>query len=420
MTPLMKEIEIKFFSQKQFCTIGLTSPELLLIFQHRIEILEDNRLIVKSEELQVYSEKIQTNLKIYLTRYKQVNPILNKLEIFFNNLKTGEYFYILPNKKLDTSETVELINRLKSFNEGKIFVKLQHEFEIQSGGFWSFYNHLIFTGNDRVNVGTADKKRRKCRFCGKDHHEVTFKNKSHAISEALGNKTVFCQEECDSCNSKFGKGIETELIAFLNFSRTFYGILGKGNNIPKYKGKNFSMNLDESKKIQLEVEAEKIESVIDTGLETHDIIIKQNLYRALCKFVISVIDSDQLAALEKCIEWINGGITLDRLPPIWATTVNDNHSEFPRLAVYIRKTSDTELPHVVGNFRFTNAVWIFILPCSSLDELCFVDFKERKKFWNFIIKQDQNMNWKEIDFSSSKSERLKLEFNLISNDKKTT
>ena len=60
------------------------------------------------------------------------------------------------------------------------------------------YNICEF-GTKRIHIGEQNKEKRICRFCNNKSENVTFKNKAHAISEALGNKTIILNEECDNC-----------------------------------------------------------------------------------------------------------------------------------------------------------------------------------------------------------------------------
>lgn len=63
--------------------------------------------------------------------------------------------------------------------------KLNDEFESTIGKTLNDYDIKGF-GGLRVFIGNKNNK--KCRFCGKNEKETTFKNKAHAISEGLGNK----------------------------------------------------------------------------------------------------------------------------------------------------------------------------------------------------------------------------------------
>ena len=80
----------------------------------------------------------------------------------------------------------------------------------------------------------GNKANRVCRFCSRGKPEVSFRKKAHAIPEFLGNKSIFTNYECDSCNHFFGCGIETDLANWSKPNRTFAHIKGK-NGIPTLK-----------------------------------------------------------------------------------------------------------------------------------------------------------------------------------------
>lgn len=54
-------------------------------------------------------------------------------------------------------------------------------------------------GMEKIVLG--DTENRTCRFCGLHEPRVTFRHEAHAIPEALGNRSIFTNYECDSCTS---------------------------------------------------------------------------------------------------------------------------------------------------------------------------------------------------------------------------
>lgn len=73
----------------------------------------------------------------------------------------------------------------------------------------------------------------------KTEDEISFKNKAHTIPEAIGNKKLFSDDECDQCNAFFGHHIESELAEFLSIFRTLGFVQGKHN---KPHSKDYSSN----------------------------------------------------------------------------------------------------------------------------------------------------------------------------------
>ena len=73
-----------------------------------------------------------------------------------------------------------------------------------------------------------------CRFCNLRVPDVTFTSEAHAISDALGNRSLFTKYECDSCNNFFGKGIENDFGNWSKAQRNLSGVRGK-KGVPTLK-----------------------------------------------------------------------------------------------------------------------------------------------------------------------------------------
>jgi len=345
----MTSVELKLFSLKQSKVLKIESSEdidesvaeLLANFSYQIDE-EERRVTI--EPLQKNTQILRDNINGFVERYKQAAPEINQLGAFVRRLEDGGYFYIFPNASLETIQIAELGNRLQALNQGLDAKENQEEFTSIFGDILGNYDILAFNGESRANIGESDKSAVECRFCGNDASRVTFKKKAHAISEALGNKGIVCNEECDTCNERFGKGIETDLIAFLSLYRGFFGIKGKGSGTPKLKGKNFSVRKDESGEVNFSIIGEDGAFPSRVEAHTYDKVSQQNIYRALCKYVISVVPSEHLPVLNKCVEWINEDSPIDELPPIRIRVVNELYSEYPSLSVFIRKKRRSRNP----------------------------------------------------------------------------
>jgi len=383
--------------------------ELLSNFAYQIDEVEHR---ISIEPLQKNTSELREKLEHFVDRHKDRAPQINQLTSFVRNLKDGEYFYIFPNVQLETIQIAELGNRLHALNQGLDLEIIQDDFSSIFGDLLSNYDMLAFNGESRVNIGVTDKSKAKCRFCGKSSPNVSFRKKAHAISEALGNKGIVCNEECDTCNAKFGAGIETDLIAFLSMHRAFFGIKGKGSGAPKLKGRNFSIKKAETGEVHFSVIGEDDGLPEQVEAHTNEKVALQNIYRAMCKYVLSVIPEESLASFKTCVSWINQENSNKRLPAIRMKIVKELYSEFPGLSIYIRKNSDTELPHVVGEFRFASIVIVFIVPCSDKDNHCFVNDHDFDKFWRISHFSKHKSHSKWVTMKLDSDEKKVLSFNV--------
>jgi hypothetical protein len=103
----------------------------------------------------------------------------------------------------------------------------------------AFYNaHYDIIDQWLVRPGAkivlGDKNNRICRFCSLKPPAVKFSKVAHAIPEALGNKSIETEYECDTCNELFGEGIEHDLGNWSKPMRTMARIRGK-SGVPTLK-----------------------------------------------------------------------------------------------------------------------------------------------------------------------------------------
>lgn len=213
---------------------------------------------------------------------------------------------------------------------------------------------------------------------------IKFSNKSHAISESLGNKGLICLEECDDCNTRFNETIEQDIGNLLRFQLILNGVKGKNGN-PTLKGDEISIKNDNSSRylsgkntivIKLEKsldtdDPKEIAKILSQNYSfTHVKYTPQNIYKCLCKYVISLIDSRFLPYFKDTIKWINEPPTKHRLPPVWCNSVP--FSEAPYLAIMTRKHNHKEFPFCWAILSVAGIRFLFIVPFCSLDKYKFV------------------------------------------------
>jgi len=329
------------------------------------------------------SEEIQNNFKTFTAQYPNI-PKLNAIEAFLRRLEIGESFYVIPSRLLSQAQTISIINYLNAQQEGIEYEEFNQQTNELFGKFLESYQISTF-GDSRRTIGEKKRDEKQCRFCGKWYPDVSFEKKAHAISEALGNKTVVLTEECDDCNWRFSQTIEPDLVAYFAMYRTMYGIKGKGGE-KEFKGKNFKFFKGENLELHFISEEDKKEKSqpgmpevikLDSGRK----IRMQNIYRTLVKFVLSVIEKEEIPNFERTIEWINGEREINLLPKIAAFTFYDKLPEQPTITVHKRKDDNTEYPYMVGEFHFIFMKYIFIIPVSNKDNHTFREEDEYQKFW---------------------------------------
>ena len=351
----------------------------------------------------------------FIDTYKAQLPRLNAVAAFFNRLEDNEAFLFFPNMKLDQLNEMTTSNYLKALVEKKDFNVLQEQWMALFEETLKKYTMHAY-GDTRKLVGEKDKSKRICRFCNNTRVPLTFEKEAHAISEALGNKTLILFEECDGCNEEFSKTIEPDMIEYVSLFRTVYGIKGKGGE-KNYHGKNFDLTKAGGIKLEFYSDNDDKDSSLPLTipLEGKKDFVAQNVYKCLCKFLLSVIDSKYLPSFVETINWINGKIEVDQLPKIAMLNTFRELIMQPKIVIYIRKSEDKSLPFAIGEFHFIFFRYVFIVPLSSNDNLKFIDQSEYDIFWGTFKHYNMLKEWQFNDFSDRKKRKFNINLKIEKN-----
>lgn len=159
---------------------------------------------------------------------KRANRLISYLKLF----RDEDIFFVLS-ADLPTQERMCAHMAVKAIAKGRNVIDTVAHYKQTWGVVNNKYRYFSF-GRDGVaeSVGVQDKELRVCRFCGKKKPETSFKKVAHAISEGLGNKILFCNEECDECNNRLAR-VEENLMHYFDIKRALAGIKTKtGNKVP--------------------------------------------------------------------------------------------------------------------------------------------------------------------------------------------
>ncbi|GAB2686638.1 hypothetical protein GCM10027037_05780 [Mucilaginibacter koreensis] len=337
--------------------------------------------------LTVVTDEMRSNLRAFVSQHEAKLKVLNGVESFISRLSNGDQLFIIPQIKPTQQQSIALHNYLVAEGDEERYIQLSAQTNDMFKDLMEDY--LLFPyGAKRQTIGEPIKANRVCRFCGKSMPEVTFTKKAHAISEALGNKTLVLTEECDDCNQKFATTIEPDLIEYFALNRAIYGIKGKGG-AKNYEGKNFKIFRDE--KLELHYydsnnngdpeERRGVDMPGEITLESNKEVAKQNIYRTLVKYALSVIDSSYLKHFTKTIKWINADFDADKLPPV-AVFFFDTIIDQPTITLYIRTSEKMEFPFAVAELHFALSKYCFIIPFSDKDDKGFITQETYQVFFD--------------------------------------
>lgn len=236
------------------------------------------------------------------------------------------------------------------------------------------YKGFVFDGTELTHFGD-NSQNRKCRFCGKSSPEITFDNDTaHSISESLGNTNFITYDECKSCNQYFSS-IEQSFYRAHGPMLMMCGIKGKDNGKRKNKAKSLSgagvkISLsDKAFLIGLDNETfQKYENdVRNKHIFNLEPILKfekfkpVDIYKSLCKYVISVLPNEILHKFSLTLDWLFGRCSL-KLPNVVSTQTQ--LTEHPIIGYFIRQ-EDSKVPYAIGFFRMAMITYVFIIPGAN-------------------------------------------------------
>lgn len=363
---------------------------------------------IKLEYKHKYTKELQELLDKYTTKYKSVLPQIQQLTGKFKKLNEGEWFFLLPPIEFTTKQKYELekeLNQLNKLNSDISEEQIQQLFGCIMGN----YEFVTFNldKDKKIKIGENKKNNRVCRFCGSKSPDVSFRKEAHAISEALGNKKLILNEECDSCNEFFDANIERDFIYYHDLARTMFGVKNKENNTPKLKGKNFDFFNDDSGGMSIAIVANDENHAADDGppksivFKTGNTIKIQNIYKALCKFALSVIDSKHINNFNNTIKWLKNDIEASSLPKIAVLNSYSFFTKRPEIILYVRNNDNEKLPYLVGEFRFTFYLYIFIVPFCNNDKNEFISEDEYDVFLDCFKHVKMKQGFSFVDFSQN-------------------
>lgn len=355
------------------------------------------------------TESFNSCLNNLINDIASTSPQIHQIRKFCDkNILDGDFF-VITGRKPTKEENDRLVESLLLLNRNHTSEDLRFMDFLRTN-----YDFYAVLGRERVLLGNEkDKTKRVCRFCKKKHPEVTFNVEAHAISEALGNKTIICLDECDICNKEFGKGegIESDFITFFDIDRMIAQIRNKDNNIPKIEFPEYKLSVVEDKitlKFKKESNRNLTPEIINELKPKEYSINLQNVYRALCKYFINVVSPDVLPHFFETISWIKGKAKNEKLPKVAIATNTKIHQQ-PTLTYFIRKVEDQHLPYCIGELRFAQLIISYIIPFSDCDSCDFTDEDSFNNYWKYM-QHYQILKWNFLDLSEDKKQKFSMKF----------
>jgi hypothetical protein len=339
-------------------------------------------------------------------KWKSKYPSIQQLPAFLRQLKEGDLFIRhqawapLPDLKrsLATLKSVSLDIDPRKYdtyfvlNWGRLYLL----FDTYSYGFLT----------DKIYVGEDVADKRICRFCGRAGQKH-FTKEAHAIMDALGNKLLFCNEECDTCNQDFERLVERHLYKFLEINRTLSNVSGKGSRNHHLEGMNFHIHPDPKTLLPVVyVKQEHVINVMYNGKPTGKIrlfnkgqINFNGIYKSLVKIAVDMLPSDRLPYFKRTCKWVHGDIDGSHFQPFYYGEHND-FFEQPVLDLFFRNEhSPITAPFCTAILYIFDSIFLYTLPFCDMDGNMLDGTVSLSTHWN-LFKRYQYLSvqeWAEYD-----------------------
>ncbi len=239
------------------------------------------------------------------------------------------------------------------------------------------YESLTYTQKiqDSLKIRLCSEIPKSCRYCGKGENKVSFKTECHVLLEALGNRRLFAEDECDNCNGLFGRSIENHFGKWSLPFRTVSCVKGK-RGFPKMArdpywriesspaGLNISMR--EDWKIGHVDEPNKI-VCLDL---LRDPYVPIAVYKTFVRMALALMPREELKNFQQVVTWI---LCEDHTVQLNNCCSKILYSLIPQIAppdtvsasLSRRFTNDLNSPYMVFVLCFSNYVFQACLPAPE-------------------------------------------------------
>lgn len=363
------------------------------------------------------SSTVKDRLVKFSDKWSKDCPKVKALLSYVSKLNDGEYIYIVDATFPDLNRQLALIwisETAKGHDASKVWdAYLKHQ-----GLLKTKYDYYSF-GFDGIKhyEGEPDKSKRECRFChgvakenpqssalqseGRSIVRFGDKNNAHAISDAIGNKLLFCLEECVDCNSKLSK-VERDFIYLMDWRRAINGIRNKDGKLPNVFGKEAALRTDNNGVQTLYVNKDYLRDLsgnfIRFRLNNKKVMTDQGAYRALCKYAINLMPSSYLPHFQQTIDWVAGRMNATKLPVVM-TAYNLPHTDQPVLDLFFRRSDDNSQPLCTAMLYVCDMCYLYVLPFADTGKACVTHMNGLDAYWQPFCQLLPCAIWKTEDMS---------------------
>lgn len=280
------------------------------------------------------------------------------------------------------------------------------------GDMYECYGYGFFQSQNE-DIGEHDASVRGCRFCSNVGAEWFSKDKAHAIPHALGNKSVYCLEECRECNHKFSY-LEDNFIGLMDFRRAYFNIPRKDTeDVADILGFNFHITEDKDGNGGPRIVVAE-DAVIGRDGNRWTFEFKHNktvrdidIFRSFVKMAVDLMPSDKLSHFCDTVQWLKGidndrySRMLSNWPCFEADAIVSDKCIYKQPVVYLffarPKAIENGAPLCTGVIFTADMAYRFAVP---FDDLCRGVTKATVGRHEEILSEVLPYGWESIGFRS--------------------
>lgn len=288
------------------------------------------------------------------------------------------------------------------------------------------FDPSIFSGKTFNGINSGE---RRCRFCRRMLPETHFQKEAHAISVSLGNKKFFCADECDECNKKFGHALENDVTLFFQVYLSLYQVPKRNGKERQVSGKNFDMKMSGGNPFSTNLPLLRFHLYDwkDDNAKTDEVIkmmanldlsnktfVPQNVYKAICKYALSLMPHSVTEHYQKTIQWIQDNSFAPSLPKLKIASFDREGNE-PIMYLLLRQMNSERYPLCVAYLCVANIHIVYILPFCDESEGTEKDNVLIDTFWEQFTNGSSlfcGQKYEDFDLSSSNRIGFKIELDL--------
>ena len=227
----------------------------------------------------------------------------------------------------------------------------------------------------RLELPTTEP--RSCRFCGRNSTDTRFSQRAHAIPELLGNRFLFTREECDECNSQFGKTIENDLGNWTKPMRTFSRIRGK-RGIPTLKDEREGWRIEYT---ETAFNITQYESnplfTVDEDQRRLELQLKRDPFtpvavlKAFVRVGLTLLPHDELKNFDEALSWVRNPVharsLVSEFPVLYTFQPGPMPNDLIVVLLMRRRATRQDVPYAFLVLAYGNETYQVFLPSLRQD-----------------------------------------------------